>query len=347
MIKKLITYCLIVLLSSFYSCRSDKPIDELQPQINITQNGGVYIINEGNYGWGNASLSYYNYTDNSVVEDLFQPANNRPLGDVFQSMTVFNNKAYLVINNSGKIEVVNPATLVSSDIISGFVSPRYFLPVSNSKAYVSDLNSNTISILNLSANTISGSIPCKGWSEEMILSYGKAFVTNLRSDKLFVINTTTDAIDSIALSYGSSSIKEDKNGKLWVLCAGKSSSNIYPKLHCINPITQQVEASFQFPSLTDSPSHLAINSNLDELYYLTSAGVCKFNINDIALNATPIIGKGSKTFYGLGIDPKDDIIYVADAIDYVQQGIVYRYNTNGTVINQFQAGIIPSGFYFN
>lgn len=347
MIKKLLSYCFIILFTSFYSCRSDKPIDELQPQINVTQNGGVYVINEGNFGWGNASLSYYNYDDNTVAEDVFQPANNRPLGDVFQSMNVFNNKAYLVINNSSKIEVVNPTTLVSIATISGFVSPRYFLPVSNNKAYVSDLNANTISILNLSTNTISGSIPCKGWSEEMVLSYGKAFVTNLRSDKLFIINTTTDAIDSIPVSYGSSSIREDKDGKLWVLCSGKQSANIYPVLHHINPITQQVEASFQFPDLTDNPSHLTINGNLDALYYLTSAGVCRFSINDIALNATPIIAQGSRTFYGLGINPKDDIIYVADAIDYVQQGIVYRYNPNGTLINQFLAGIIPNGFYFN
>lgn len=347
MIKKMLTYCFIILFSSFYSCRSDKPIDELQPQINVTQNGSVFIINEGNFGWGNSSLSYYNYTDNTIAEDLFQPANNRPLGDVFQSMNVFNNKAYLVINNSSKIEVVNPTTLVSIATISGFISPRYFLPVSNNKAYVSDLNANTISILNLSTNTISGAIPCKGWSEEMVLSYGKAFVTNLRSDKLFIINTTTDAIDSIVVSYGSSSIRGDKDGKLWVLCSGKQSANIYPELHRINPITQQVEESFQFPGLTDNPSHLTINGSLDALYYLTSAGVCKFSINDIALNATPIIAQGSRTFYGLGINPKDDIIYVADAIDYVQQGIVYRYNPNGTLINQFLAGIIPNGFYFD
>jgi hypothetical protein len=35
---------------------------------------------------------------------------------------------------------------------------------------------------------------------------------------------------------------------------------------------------------------------------------------------------------------------VADAIDYVQQGKIYRYDASGYLISEFYAGIIPGAF---
>jgi hypothetical protein len=37
-------------------------------------------------------------------------------------------------------------------------------------------------------------------------------------------------------------------------------------------------------------------------------------------------------------------VYVADAIDYVQQGKIYRYDATGHLISEFYAGIIPGAF---
>lgn len=331
----------------FISCKKDKPEETLQPQPVITNSGGVYIINEGNFQFGNSKVSYYNPTNSMVTEDLFQPANNRPLGDICQSIYSFNAKTYVVVNNSGKIEVVNPQSFVASATISGFTSPRYFLPVSNNKAYVTDLYSKKISVVDLTTNTISGSISCTGWTEEMTLVYGKVYVTNMYSDKVYVINTVADSIiDSITVSYASNSIREDKNGKLWVLCSGNQTLNIFPALHRINPITNQVELSLAFPNLTDSPRQLDINGTNDALYYLKSDGVCRMPITSMSLPSSPLIAMGNYNFYGLGVDPGNETIYVGDAIDYIQNGVVLRYQSNGTFINSFTVGINPSDFYF-
>jgi hypothetical protein len=90
-----------------------------------------------------------------------------------------------------------------------------------------------------------------------------------------------------------------------------------------------------------------MNGSLDVLYYLAKDGVYKFSIDDTQLPATPIINKGNYNLYGLGIDPQTGTIYLADAVDYVQVGKIYRYNPDGSFINSFAAGIIPSDFYFN
>lgn len=328
----------VTLISSCEKNETDTPLP--------TTGNGVYILNEGNYLFGNAKVSYYNKADGSVTEDVFQPANNRPLGDVLQSMYIRNGKIYLVVNNSHKIEVVDTGTFVSTAIITGLGAPRYFLPVSNTKAYVTDYeNTHAISVIDLNTNTVTGAIPCQGWTEELIAINDKAFITNLRSNKVYVVNTTTDQMeDSITVSYASNSIVEDKNGKVWTLCSGDEQKNFHAGLHRIHPGTLQVELSLPFPNLSDNPWRLEINATRDTLYFLNKS-VFRMAISATTLPAA-FIAQGNHNFYNIGIDPETNIIYVADAIDFVQRGIIYRYTPDGMLLDSFYAGIVPGEFWF-
>jgi len=58
-------------------------------------------------------------------------------------MTIQGNNAYIVVNNSGKIEVVSRNDLKSVAIINGLVSPRYISFVNEKKAYVTSLYSDS------------------------------------------------------------------------------------------------------------------------------------------------------------------------------------------------------------
>jgi hypothetical protein len=51
-------------------------------------------------------------------------------------------------------------------------------------------------------------------------------------------------------------------------------------------------------------------------------------------------------FYGLAIHPQDESIWLSDARDYVQQGKVFRYMSDATFMNEWDAGIIPGAFFF-
>ena len=348
--KVYLKYALSGLLLFIFSCRSDKPEDNVQPSITISPNHGVIIINEGVFPANNATAGYYNTSDGSYIDDLFEPINKRPLGDVFQSMLVFNHKAYLVINNSLKIEIVNPETFVSLGTIEGFVSPRNILPVSNGKAYVSNYKTNLIHIVDLSNNTIKGTIPC-GWSilnEEMALSYGKAYVTAPESNKVYVINTRTDIVeDSIIVGKGASEIEEDANGKLWVLCSGKEATNELAGLYRIDPFTNKVEWSISFPDKTYHPTRLVSDGTHRNLFYISKEGVFKFNISDTGLPVLPLVQRENRYLYGIGIDPRTGVIYVGDAANFTAQGTVFRYQPDGILINSFKTGMGPNSFYFN
>ena len=82
------------------------------------------------------------------------------------------------------------------------------------------------------------------------------------------------------------------------------------------------------------------------LYFLDN-GVYRMPITATALPASPFIPSIGRNFYGLGVDPNEGSIYVADAVDYVQRGVVYRYGSDGAERANFLAGIVPGGFCFN
>ena len=52
----------------------------------------------------------------------------------------------VVVNNSGKVEVVDSSDLLSKSTITGFQSPREINQINTDFAYVTDLYSNSIQL---------------------------------------------------------------------------------------------------------------------------------------------------------------------------------------------------------
>ena len=75
-----------------------------------TSGAGLFVINEGNFQYGNASLSYYNPATKSVENEVFYRANAMKLGDVAQSMTIHNGIGWVVVNNSHVIFAIDLVT---------------------------------------------------------------------------------------------------------------------------------------------------------------------------------------------------------------------------------------------
>ena len=339
----LLVSCLLFIAS----CVKDKPQDAINTAISINSANSVLIVNEGNYGWGNASISLYNPSSNAIVTDYYKQQNSgSTIGDVCQSITKFNNNYYIVMNNSNKILVVNASDFKKTATISGFNSPRYMLPITFNKAYVSDIYQNSIQIIDLNSNSIVGSISCMAGTEEMALIYNMAFVTNPKSNYCYVINTVTNSItDSLFIGKNASGISIDKNSKIWILSKGDVPSSQALKLICINPITVSIEKSISFAG-GQTPWRLCINKTKDTLFYLNN-GVYNFPISQSSLSSSPIISQGSKLYYGLGYNPNDNTIYVSDAIDYVQKSKIEIYTPDGTFIKSVNAGIISNSFIFD
>jgi len=308
---------------------------------------GVFIVNEGNFNGGNGSISFYSYDNGLIYNDLFEEANGRPLGDVPNSMTIAGDKAYIVVNNSGKIEVVNKSTVASLATIDGLNSPRNFAVVTNTTAYVTSLYSDSVAIINLAENIISGYINIRRSSESIIVTGKKAFVSNWVGGKeIMVIDILTNKLaDSIQVGVEPESMVIDRNNMLWVLCNGGWERNNFAELDQINTTTNKVEKKLIFASKLSSPVSLAINGTGDALFYLEN-GVNKVNLAFPILPTSPLIPQTDHLFYKLGIDPVSNYIMVTDAIDYKQQGFLLFYQPDGTLFISNYAGIIPGSMCF-
>lgn len=338
-----VTY-VILLIIALAACRKDIP--PVRPQAgSITSGKRLLICNEGNFGLGNATISVYDPLSGAVVPDAYAPANgNQYIGDVLQSVGKFGAKYYWVLNNSGKV-VITDKNFVKQATVAGFVSPRYITFVSNNKAYVTNLQLNNslpnyVQVVDLNTNVISKSIRIDGWTEQMVQSYGKVFVCNQRKNYVYVIDAITDLVtDSIFVKSTSACIVKDKDEKLWVSCNADAANNMPARLLRIDPATRAIETDISLQTAQSSVTALAVNGAGDQLYFLLG-DVYRMQVN----SATPLlaVSQGSRVFYNLAVDPEDETLYIADAIDYNQSGTVLVYDAALNLEASFKAGVIPA-----
>lgn len=341
-------YFKILLLLFLFSACSDEPVETVF--FDLDTENGIFISCEGNFMYGNGSLSFYNTESRNVTNQLFYARNNAPLGDVVQSLSLFRNQLFIVVNNSGKIYVVDSETAEYKGVVTGFASPRYIHFISDEKAYVSDLYATQITIIHPVTLEITGKIDLEGHNSEQMVQVGKyLFVSTWTEDEnLLVIDTETDEmIEKIKVPYQPKDLEVDKNGKIWVLSEGdyeNLNENQMPALSRIDPATFTIEQIYRFEPGARAAS-LYINSTSDTIYFLNS-GVYKMPVESRHLPDSVFIPSENKLFYNLSVHPENNEVYVADAIDYTQNAMIYRYSENAEKIDSFRVGINPSDFLF-
>lgn len=340
----------VMILFVFPSCEKD--FGEKKEKSVYQSADGVFVVNEGQFMAGNGDVSFYNRSDKSVSDNLFFSVNNRPPGDIPQYLAFTEQYAYLIVNNSNSIEVIDLLDFKVKSTIKGFDMPRQ-MAISGNKGYVSQMGSTKIAVIDLISNTISGYIEAHKSADGMKIQGNRLFVANWSSfyiDKpnntIMVIDLTTeDLIDSVVVAKEPNSMVIDRNGKLWVLSSGGFMGEEYPALQCINTTTLNTEKVIQFPTKSSYPTQLTVADDGEKLYYI-DYDVYRISINDSEVPMSTFINAEGRSFYGLGSDPQNGEIYVTDAKDFQQRGRVYRYIDSGDLVDSFDAGINPSGIYF-
>jgi hypothetical protein len=342
---------IILLLLVFTGCMKD---DEwVKSQLSERQlPSGVFIINEGNFMYGNASLSFYDPAKREIHNDIFYNTNGLPLGDVAQSMVIHNNLGYIIINNSGKVYVIDTSDGKYVGKIVGLSSPRYIHFVNNEKAYITDLYASKITIVNPTTCQITGAIPTPNHAstEQMVQWNDFLFVSCWSYDNtILVIDTRKDAVvNEIKTGKQPGGLVLDKYNKIWTLCDGgwakSSTTSRIPMLQRIDAATQTIEKSFSLTA-DAKPSRLAINGTGDSLLFIND-GIWKISVNQVTMSDLPFLSTANHLYYSLAIDPQTSEIYLSDAIDYMQRGVIYRCSPLGARIDSFKTGIIPGAFCF-
>lgn len=342
------TVIFFAILLSFSSCKKEEPttlIGEFQ--------NAVFIVNEGNFTSGNASLTYFNHKTSELEQQVFYRKNNTPLGDVANSISFDENSIYIVINNSHVVYKIDSETGVYQANTAELTSPRHLLKIDNNRALISDLYENNITVVNTESMEVISKIPIGRTSENLLKVDNEVFITNwsaynqeLKNDMVLVLNTLSMKItDSIQVGIEPNSMVLDKENILWVLCSGGFMNEEKPSLWKIDAITKQLIKTYEFEEITSSPTNLKINTTKDTLFFLNTC-VYRMSINDNILPDICFISpEEGSNIYSIGISPNSNI-YITDANDYSRNGEVYRYSASGFLKETFEAGMIPGAIGF-
>ncbi len=318
---------------------------------------GIFILNEGQFGKPNGSVNYFNRKnlDSVAIEgDIFKKNNNnRNLGDVVQSMTIVDSRAFIVVNNSNKVEIVDAGTFKSLAPEITLKSPRYAVSANN-KLYVTEyfgpafpasaIVKGQVSVIDLSTYKVLKTIEVGKLPEKLLLANGKIYVTNNRDNTVSVINPNSDVVETtLVVADKPNSLVQDATGAIWVYCSGYASWEqaiaTNATLVKFNPATPTTQVKLAFP--TNGGGNLTMNAAKTMLYY-SYKGINSMSTTATSLPNAPLI---KRSFYGFGVD-SDGTIYGSDALNYAVNGRVIRFNSNGIALDSMTVGLIPNGFIF-
>lgn len=343
------------------SCSSD---DDAPEAVDIPSNS-VLILNEGNFQKANAEVSVFSKNTNDIIyKSAFSAANKEDLGDVAQSISLQGSTAYIVVNNSNKLEAVSLPNFRRVGKVENLKLPRYFVAAGADKGYVTETVSYSgapgqVSVINLNSYSVAKTITVGRQPERLLLVGNRLYVTNSGENTVTVINTTTDQVEgTITVGDSPNSLAQDAEGNIWVLSGGKVVYNpdysvdytrtTKGSLAKIIPAQLTVAATLEMPSNLSTPDRLTTNGAKNELYYTYQNGVYLYPVGNAALPATPII---RRNLYALAVDPLDRTVYGGVA-PFTSTGKMIRYRavTPGSpfvALDSFSVNIAPNGFAFN
>jgi len=338
------TFALAVAILSFMG--GCKKSENITPEIPALK--GVYVLNEGNFGRNNSTLSYYVPDSNLVYEDVFYQVNGRNLGDTGNDIVISGNKVFIVVNNSDKIEVIESKTHKSLGTILLPGASPYKITLLGSKGYITNLYRNAVTVIDIATNSVLIDTIKVGDNPTGIIAFNnKIYVANSGfgyGKTVSVIDAGTNrVIKTLTLGDGPDAFALDQMNRLWVLCYGSYGDWANPnddtdgKIFAIDVNTDAVVDSI---IIGGHPSRLVIYG--DFAYTIKNGNVVRINLKTKDKNENFIQGN----FYSLAIDPVNKLLYCADAKDYVQKGEVYIYDLGGNFVKKFQAGVIPGSFAF-
>ncbi|MEZ5047858.1 MAG: hypothetical protein R2831_12810 [Chitinophagaceae bacterium] len=347
-----------IIITFLFSCVKDKP----NPNItnNTTEEKQILILNEGAFGNNNSEISILSSTQQKVITNTaYANANATSMGDIAQSMIRIQNTLYVCINNSNRILALNPNTFELKTSINSVLLPRYIAPISSQYALVGTLYQNEIFVLNTETNNIVSSIQMPYKNAEAMVSYlAKTYVClwDTACHAIYQIDNTTQKIDdSITIQVAAPrEMLLDINNNAWILCGNKYQNKKSFLLH-IDLANKQVIRQYTFDANAE-PMRLTMNETKDSLYFILVNyqgtqpfnGVYCMSITDQQLANTPIIqAPNNSYFWGIGINPHNQHIYVSDPKGFTQSSTVFEYTKSGEFIQSFSTGIGSNQFYFS
>jgi hypothetical protein len=311
----------------------------------VTSPRGVYVVNEGNFNQGNATLSYYDPATGTVTGDVFSAVNGRDLGDVANAIAVRGTRAYVIVNNSNRIEIIETGTHRSAGTIDMGAgrSPRQMVFLNDSIALVTNLLDDSVIPVDVKNRVLLPRIPVGANPEGIAIAAGKAFVANSgfgSGNTLSVISLgTLTAAGTITVGDNPADVQVTDDGLLYVLCAGGFAPETPAAIFVVRPDVETVVDTIPLPGhpyeFAQGPGRTAYVPVPDSVMVLDTR----------THEHTGVLARGA-SYYAVGVDPGTGDVYLSDPLTFLQPGTIRVFTPAGVQKAMFTAGVIPGAFGF-
>lgn len=352
--KNLLKIASIVLAGSIALTACNKKEDDPKPSGAYTN--ASFVVCEGNFGQNDGAIDAI--IDGELKKDVFQAENNRPLGDVVQSMEKIGDKIFIVANASGKVEAVNANTFKSEGVCTGFSYPRYVANRNNDEIFVTNGNGlsgdDYVYVVNKLSMQKTDSVATGFGPNAMVVSNGKLFVANsggYTTDKtVTVINVSTFKVEkTITVGDNPYDMEVDAQGNVIVLCKGLTNYNYdndgnylgsevvsNTAIYTINASSLEATATKEFDHQFASYGGNLIAYNNGNLYYIDDA------IYSFANGTSTKLVDGS--FYGISTSENGEI-WVTET-PYTSSHAAKQYDKDGKLVKTYNTSNYPNAVIF-
>lgn len=351
-----------------YFLRYSIPFLCLLIAFSFTQNAGaqknlefIYVINEGAFQQGNASVTRYNADTGTATQNAFFARNGRLLGDVANSASIIGDYLYIVVNNSHTIEVVNTddlasvATIGIDDTDGG--SPRHILQVDENRAFVTNMFGNSVSVIDLLSHSVVHTIPVAGNPEGLAMSESKVFVAQSglgSGNSIAVIDPVSMEVTStMEVGDNPQVIRAGRDGSIWVLCTGDYG---YDDNFEYNPDLETPGEIHVIKAADETPVHIIEIGGHPEAMQFYEAGNALFVLNrdtngseiqrvntlTYEVEVVMAVAPHTNSFGIINADVPGLIVGVAPNFD--SSGRAVMYSLDGVPVDSFATGIGPGDF---
>ncbi|QNL22775.1 hypothetical protein HZR84_12770 [Hyphobacterium sp. CCMP332] len=352
---RILTRSILIYFLFFLNACNSNDDDNVRPT-QVSNSQQILVVNEGNFGQGNASLSLIEEGKLVISNDLIAEANNGiTTGDVVQSVYYSNGLIYIVSNVENRILVINSKTFQQVDVIeSNLENPRY-INITRGKIFVtnwgSDFVNSFVSVFSESDLSFNYKISTDPGTEKIFTNDGQEFwVSNNFSNTIQVFEFGKNEIkETIQVGYAPNGINSLQADELFVLCQdtfGGSNGYIYK-------IGIEGYQKLDSVQLGIKPGdQLEFNSISSKGGFLFYGGTSVFTFdpsNRFSISENKLADFSSElgSIYGIGIDNSGDL-WIADHLDFTRSGRVVKTNGNnpGKIVESYSVGIGPNGFLF-
>jgi len=315
-----------------------------------TYENGYFITNEGNFGVPNADVTFITKDLSLMQNDIYKANNaNENLGDVLQTITYNGDSAYLLLNNSNKIQVVNRYTFKKTgEITSQLNNPRY-MAIANNMLYVSNDQYNgpkSVNVYKTSDLSFVKKINFSDTVERVVAAGGNIFIQNATysyGNTITKINTNTNEIEGTPITLPTGNINKTiaYNNNVYAIAEGTANSYIYQ--------ISSAGAIVKTTTLTGIANGTNLQIDNGRFFFSSYNKIYSMELNATAAPTTPIITAvdGGQYFTLYGFSVVDGRIFTSDVKNFTEASEISVYTTSGTFITKFKAGIGSTSVYSN